>query len=181
MLSFLHWDALPRLYCSCHTFLPSVFPSPTEKHAVLGWNRATNLATEEYSISFSMRRYWVPFTVCYLLYICTVKSCLISFTPLGWIQVKRTARYITEFILLLPSAVTSSRNINDPVPQGAMHAYQNTASAMFDRWRIIRITSCFFSSLFLYLAGCYKRVFSSIGRNSGIIHQSSRSLGVVSG
>lgn len=68
----------------------------------------------------------------------------------GWIWTESRAVYTLEFILLLPSAVTSPINTMFHWPLNmAMHS---TASTKFDRWcGVLQIMSCSFASMYFSL------------------------------
>lgn len=76
---------------------------------------------------FTLRSSWVVFAVCFgLLSICTVKHHIISSAASVWLWADSIALYTSEFILLRPSAVTSSMKTSEPVQLTALHAHDAT-------------------------------------------------------
>ena len=138
MRSFLPWDGLSGLKSSCLPLLlvcGSFYPQfclPEVKRSTR--LRSGDLAIEEYSISLPLET--LVFSVFFgSLTIGPVRHCPNSFTAFSWIWAGRIDLYITEFILLLLSAVTSSINTTNPVPLTAVHVHvHNTASTMSNRW-----------------------------------------------
>lgn len=67
------------------------------------------------SIGFLLKCAFGPLTICSLKHIP-------YFETFGWIRADNIALQTSEFILLLLSAVTASRNIREPVPLLSIHA-----------------------------------------------------------
>lgn len=130
MLSFI---PLRGLYCSCCLlllvckFLCLLF--------CLQWVKVYSIGLT-WPLAFALRSSWLAFAGHFgSLSISTCKCCCISFASFGWIWAEDTALYTSGFILLLPSAVSSTMNTRDLVPLAVIHA--NAYRFHYHVWQII--------------------------------------------
>ena len=119
--------------CFLSTLPPLILSSLSEKHAQLGWGQDTDLTVDNYSISLPLEALGLFFLSMFWIVIHLYCEA-ISSSAFCWIWAETIALYTTDFILLCLSAVKSSINISDPVPN-ISHTCpcHNTASTKLDR------------------------------------------------
>ncbi len=156
-LGFLLYDALPGLYCSwlqlLWVFLPLVLSSASEMHA------QSSLAWPLPNIPLSyLQNSWVAFAICFVaLSIRTMKRRPIHFATFGWIWAERISLYISYFIQLLLSSVTSSINTSNPVPLEDKHTHAITLLHHVSQMMLYALHHALFqtfSILFYYRHSC---------------------------
>lgn len=120
-----------EMLCLCLLQLLLVCESFFLKHAQLSWDQLYDLTTKEYYL-FALGSSWIAVTVClsYPSAMCHSVYC----SGFGWIWADSLALHMSEFILLLISAVTLSMNIREPNPLAAIHAHTTTLPLMSERW-----------------------------------------------